>query len=271
MSLIKYPRTRHVEGSRLQTGDAGDFLPISALRGAHLVVEEKLDGANCAISFEASGALRLQSRGHRLDGGPRERQFDLLKTWANVHAARFFAVLGARHIMYGEWLYAKHTAFYDRLPHVFLEFDVLDRRTRAFLSTPARRALLKGLPIMPAPVLHEGAVSSRADLERLIRPSLYKSPDWRRALDEAARRSGARADFVAKQTEDSDLAEGLYIKVEAEGVVRERCKYVRADFLQAIAASESHWHDRPILPNGLAPGVDLFAPTLGGEGAYDAL
>ena len=52
----------------------------------HLVIEEKVDGANSAISFDSTGSIRLQSRGHYLVGGARERHFDLLKTWANVHA-----------------------------------------------------------------------------------------------------------------------------------------------------------------------------------------
>ncbi|MEJ6401357.1 hypothetical protein [Yoonia sp. 2307UL14-13] len=93
--------------------------------------------------------------------------------------------------------------------------------------------------------------------------------ELREALDKAAIASGNRADFVAKQTEDSDLAEGLYIKVEPVSAVTERYKYVRHDFLQAITASEGHWQDRPILPNQLADGVDIFAPVLGVKGAYD--
>ncbi len=47
--------------------------------------------------------------------------------------------------------------------------------------------------------------------------------------------------------------EGLYIKVEEEGVVKERYKYVCGGFLQAVFDSESHWMDRPLLPNCLAP------------------
>lgn len=270
MTLIKYPRTRHIEGSRLQIGDIGDDMPLSELSGKTLIIEEKVDGANCGISFDEGGALRLQSRGHFLTGGHRERHFDLFKTWANTHAARLFAVLGARYIMYGEWMYAKHTVFYDRLSHYFLEFDVYDRKAGAFLSTKARRALLKGLPIMPVPVVFEGELLGAKQVAALMRPSLYKSANWQNALARAAEASGSRADFVAAQTEHSDLAEGLYLKDEAEGVVIGRTKYVRADFLQAIEASDGHWLDRPILPNALAEGVDIFAPELGVKGAYDA-
>lgn len=75
--------------------------------------------------------------------------------------------------------------------------------------------------------------------------------------------------MVEKQTEDSDLAEGLYLKLERDGQVAGRFKYVRGDFLQAIQSADGHWLDRPILPNGLAEGIDIFAEQLGAEGAYD--
>ncbi len=269
MKILKYPRTRHIEGSRLQQGDLGDDMPIAALKGAYLIIEEKLDGANSAISFDKEGQIWLQSRGHFLTGGGRERHFALMKTWANVHAPRFWEVLGDRFIMYGEWLYAKHTIFYDDLPHYFHEFDVWDRKREIFLSTAARRGLLKGLPVMPVPVLYEGPVSTLDELLIWVKPSLYKTGDWADRLAKAAIRCGSRTDMVEKQTEDSDLAEGLYIKQEYGDQVTGRFKYVRAGFHQAIMSAEGHWHDRPILPNELAEGVDIFAAQLGQEGAYD--
>ena len=267
--IIKYPRTRHLEGSRLQMGDVADDKPLAELAGTPLIIEEKLDGANSAVSFGEDGALRLQSRGHYLTGGGRERHFDLLKTWAATHAARLWEALGPRYIMYGEWLYAKHTVFYDALPHYFMEFDLLDCETGCFLSTDARRAVLRGLPVMPVPVLATGAIGKPSEIDGLIRPSLYKTPAWRDALAEAAESSGSRADMVDAQTEDSDLAEGLYFKQEDGDAVTDRFKFVRADFVQALQGSGGHWLDRPILPNRLADGVDIFAPTLGVEGAYD--
>lgn len=270
MNIHKYPRTRHIEGSRLQVGDLADDKPIKELEGEFLVVEEKLDGANSAVSFDKNGTLLLQSRGHYLTGGGRERHFALFKTWAAAHAHVLHPVLGHRYVMYGEWMYAKHTVFYDNLPHYFMEFDVLDRDTGTFLSTAARRRLLAGLPIMPVPVVHEGAVTSVDQLNAMVRPSLHKTNNWREALTEAAGVSNSRPDMVEQQTEDSELAEGLYLKQEDEFQVQDRFKFVRADFMQAIQAADGHWHDRPILPNKLADGVDIFTPTLGVEGAYDA-
>ena len=136
--LKKYPRTRHLAGSRLQPGDEDlSQIPFSQIAGKHLVVEEKCDGANSAISFDENGQLLLQSRGHYLTGGYRERHYDLMKQWASVHQDIFYEVLGTRYIMYGEWMYAKHTVFYDALPHYFLEFDIWDRETEGFLDTPS--------------------------------------------------------------------------------------------------------------------------------------
>lgn len=102
LDLARYPRTPHLEGSRLQDGDEGhDHVPYRILAGAHLVVEEKLDGANTGISFSPAGELLLQSRGHYLAGGGRERQFGFVKTWAAAHAGWLLDRLGDRYVMYG--------------------------------------------------------------------------------------------------------------------------------------------------------------------------
>jgi hypothetical protein len=231
-------------------------VPLSELTGRHLVIEEKVDGANAAISFGSHGELHLQSRGHFLVGGARERHFALFKTWAHRHRAALFEQLRDRFVLYGEWLFAKHTVFYDALPHYFLEFDVLERETGDFLSTPRRRVLLRETPVRSVPVLAEGELG---DPDARVRPSLFKSERWRDALRESARAEGLHVDRVVMQTDPSDLAEGLYIKAEDDDRVLGRYKYVRASFLTSVLDSGSHWLARPIVPNRLAPGVDIFA------------
>ena len=257
--IHKYPRTRHIEGSRLQPGDEDlAAAPFAELAGRNLVVEEKLDGANSAISFSPEGELQLQSRGHFLVGGGRERHFDLLKAWAQCHEAALRARLSSRYVMYGEWLYAKHTVFYDRLPHYFMEFDVLDLNEAEFLSTDRRRALLSGLAVQAVPVLRTGKLRALEELKAHLGPALYQSGAWRDRLEEAARRKGLDVERIQRETDLSGLAEGLYVKVEEEGRVTDRFKFVRASFLTSVENAESHWLNRPILPNELAPGVDLF-------------
>jgi hypothetical protein len=258
-TLHKYPRTQHLEGSRLGPGDVdGDCVPFSHLAGRYLVVEEKTDGANAGLRFDDDGHLWLQSRGHFLTGGEREKHFNLFKQWAPTVAPQLWPVLRSRYVVFGEWLYARHTIFYDRLPHYFLEFDILDTSNGEFLSTERRRALLEGLPLAPVPVLREGAVGSLDELTALVGPSLYKGPDWRERLLGLCAERGLDPERTWNETDKTDLMEGLYIKVEEDGRVVERYKYVRADFLTTVLDSGSHWLKRPIIPNQLDEGVDLF-------------
>jgi hypothetical protein len=250
MTIIKYPRTHHIEGSRLQVGDEDlDSVPFAQIAGRHLVVEEKMDGSNCAVSFSDDGELLLQSRGHYLTGGPREKHFAMFKQWANGLARDLHDLLGARYVMYGEWLYAKHTIYYDALPHYFMEFDILDRETRTFLSTERRREMLEGADVVSVAVLASGPATTLAALRALVGPSLFKTERWREHLRETALGRGLDPERVVADTDPSDHMEGLYLKIEEEGVVTERYKYVRADFLTQVLDAGGHWLDRPILPN----------------------
>jgi hypothetical protein len=258
--MRKYPRTRHIRGSRLQRGDHDlAAVPFSALAGRHVVVEEKLDGANAGISFGPGGELRLQSRGHYLTGGPRERHFAPFKAWAATVAPLLRPRLSERYVLYGEWLYAKHTVFYDALPHLFCEFDVLDTREDVFLSTPRRRELLEGAPVVSVPVLRTGPLERLADLTRLVGPSTCRTPGWRGALAEAAGAAGADPGRALAESDGSDLMEGLYVKVEEGDRTVDRYKWVRPGFTSAVLDSGTHWLDRPLIANGLADPEVLYA------------
>lgn len=260
--IAKYPRTPHLEGSRLQDGDdRSDQMPLAALSGRFVVIEEKLDGANCGLSFSEGGELLLQSRGHYLSGGGSERQFNWLKPWAHAHSDRLLARLEDRWLLYGEAMHAKHSVWYDRLPHLLLEFDLLDRRSGRFLSTPRRREMLAGLPVVSVPVLYSGPMPTDPKLLwKLVYRSLAKSRQWRVNFEAQVHREGLPLDLAWRQTNDSDASEGLYVKVENADHVEARFKLIRRDFLQTILDSGSHHLARPILPNRLADGVDLFAP-----------
>lgn len=252
--IVKYPRTQHLEGSRLQAGDEDlSQVPFSSILARHIVIEEKIDGANSAISFDGEGKLLLQSRGHYLDGGYRERHYNLMKQWANENCERFFEVLGSRYIMYGEWMYAKHTVFYDALPDYFMEFDIYDRERGVFLSTPERRRLTDRIGIISSvPVLGEGSFRSKESILAYIGPSNFITDRHIEALREISARLSLDVERQCRETDPGNTMEGLYIKVEEDGIVKERLKYVRASFLQHVMESQSHWQSRPIVPNLLA-------------------
>jgi hypothetical protein len=147
------------------------------------------------LTHQPVAATHLQSRGHFLQGGPRERQFALFKQWAMTHAELLYLALGDRYVAYGEWMYSKHTVFYDALPHYWMKFDILDK-TRSqsdslyFLDTPSRAKVLDGLPIEPVKVLWSGTLSRDIHLPDFIGPSFFISPIRAESLRIACKKPG---------------------------------------------------------------------------------
>lgn len=254
--MLKYPRTQHLQGSRLQDGDEDlSQIPFSEIFGKYIVIEEKIDGANSAVSFDGNGTLFLQSRGHYLDGGYRERHYDLMKQWANNNKDTLYGVLGSRYIMYGEWMYAKHTVFYDALPDYFMEFDIFDREKGIFLDTPSRRVLTERMGIIHSvPVLAQGVFRSKEAILSYMGDSNYITREHINVLKSLAEKQGLDVELQLHQTDPSMTMEGLYIKAESDGEVKQRVKFVRSSFYQCVDASGNHWQQRPIIPNQLAKG-----------------
>lgn len=263
-NFIKYPRTAHLESSRLQTGDSDhDQMRYQNLSGKWIVVEEKLDGGNCAISFSPQCEMRLQSRGHYLTGGGRERQFNLFKQWAVAHELWLLERLEDRYILFGEWLHKKHSIFYDHLPHYFCEFDIWDRQTKTFLSTYERLKRLQDGPVLSVPILYAGVAPEKLEhLLALVGQSLGKTPECQHHFEKIVAREGFDLDRSLLQCDPSLLMEGLYLKVENKEATIDRLKWVRYDFVQTIMDSKQHHALQDFIPNKLRENVNLFAPQI---------
>ncbi len=250
--ILKYPRTPHLKGSSIQDGDEDlSQIPFESILGKYIVIEEKVDGANVGISFDENGELLLQSRGHYLRGGSREKHYDLFKKWANNSINELFELLGSRYIAYGEWLYAKHKIYYDALPHYFMEFDIFDKESKKFLSTEKRTEMLKGSFIKSVPVLASGVFKSKEEILSYLQKSLYISVNARNNLIETVEKIGANVEEVLSQTQEGNFAEGLYIKVEEDGEVKDRMKFVRYGYKQTKSVESQDWFSKAIIPNKL--------------------
>ena len=238
--FIKYPRTPHLFGSQGTTDDRhlGEAESNRIISDESLIVEEKIDGTNVGIHFTDDAEMVLQCRGHRITEGM-HAQYDLFKQWVTVKRSTFEERLENRFILFGEWMYAHHSIFYRQLTHYFFEFDIYDKRENVFLDLSRRTELLDGTGIQTVPIVHTG-VMVRNDLENLIGPSRFDS-----VFDNPLTN---RAD---------DLMEGLYVRTEAEGVVKERAKFVRPEFVEKINQS-NHWQHQLMVPNRLAKDVDIW-------------
>lgn len=238
--FVKYPRTPHLFGSKgtdddkhLSEAESNQFIADKSL-----IVEEKIDGTNVGIHFTSDGKMVLQCRGHLITQGMHP-QYDLFKQWTAVKRSIIEERLDDRFILFGEWVYARHSVHYRQLPHYFFEFDIYDKDQETFLSLDQRLAILDGTGIETVPVLHQGAVG-KEELAELIGPSVFDSQ------------------FENPVTWRTDnLMEGLYLRIEAGGSVSGRAKFVRPEFVEKVKQS-THWQHQAMVPNLLKEGTDIL-------------
>ncbi|MEO8768276.1 MAG: RNA ligase family protein [Nitrosospira sp.] len=223
--FFKFPSTPHlatlagveIRGDKvLSESECNEFLQHD------IVVEEKVDGANLGISFDSEGNIRAQNRGAYLDL-PGSGQWKKLGEWLLPRTDLLFKQLTDRYILFGEWCYAQHSVFYDRLPDWFLGFDIYDKQSGHFLSSSCRDGFCRKMHIAQAPVIARG---------RFTFPELKK---------------------LLFQSKFTDLpAEGLYLRFDQNEWLAQRTKLVRSAFIQSV---EQHWSRSAIKPNRLSPEV----------------
>ncbi|MBS3975051.1 MAG: RNA ligase family protein, partial [Actinobacteria bacterium] len=132
---------------------------------------------------------------------------------------KLFEHLSDHFILFGEWCYAQHSVFYDRLPDWFLGFDVYDKRFGRFLSSKRRDALFREMCVAQVPVLALG---------HFAYPEVQK--------------------FLSTSKLSDQPAEGIYLRFSQDDWLAQRSKLVRPAFIQAV---EQHWSRSAIRPNRL--------------------
>ncbi len=172
--FTKYPRTPHLFGSKGTDDDKhlGEAESRRFIADESLIVEEKIDGTNVGIHFTDAGQMMLQCRGHLITEGMHP-QYDLFKQWVTVKRYALETQLLSRYILFGEWVYARHSIFYRKLTHYFFEFDIYDKQQQAFLDLQQRLGLLEGANVETVPVVHTGALHG-TNSKGLIGPSALR-------------------------------------------------------------------------------------------------
>lgn len=218
LPLIKFPRTAHLFDTGAATTDDLVLRQAPRVTSSEVVITEKVDGANMGLSLDASGYnVVVQNRSHLVVSNS-HAQFRQLDAFLEAHRSALRRVLlrdplfPERYILYGEWLAATHSIHYTQLRSLFYAYDLFDRVNHCFMARETLSSMLQDDPKMPlVPVLYRGSVLPN-DAE------LMKTAQHESALYEGK-------------------VEGIYIKWEAAGIVKERAKVVRGDFL----AGNEHW------------------------------
>jgi ATP-dependent RNA circularization protein (DNA/RNA ligase family) len=219
--FFKFPSTPHL--AALPGIDIRDDKVLTEIEREEflrheLTVEEKVDGANLGLTFDADGNIRAQNRGAYLHL-PGSGQWKRLGDWLARHIDTLFEHLSDRYMLFGEWCYAQHSIFYDRLPDWFLAFDVYDREARRFLASAHRDRLFDAMRISKVPRLAHG---------RLTFPELQKLLSQSKLADQPA--------------------EGIYLRIDQGDWLERRAKLVRPTFFRVI---DQHWSRYAIKPNRL--------------------
>ena len=229
-TLPKFPRTKHLP---LEPNAGREDLIASneefeaLLRHNNVFISEKVDGANCAITI-VDGQPMIRNRNHILSKSftgaktPAKMQFSSIWNWFYQNSYRFQdlqRILGFVPCVYGEWMYARHTVKYDKLPEYFIAFDIYDSDEGKFVGTDICRSVLEEVGMAIVPLLHVGPVNEKILLDLRNGPSLLSSTDKR---------------------------EGIYIKLVDDGFVSGRYKMVRSGFIQG-----EHWNKRGMETNKL--------------------
>ncbi len=208
MSLKKYGRTYHLPISPGATSDDKIITDLSDLKAAkEVVVTEKMDGENTTI-FAQGCHPRSPDSGYHPS-----------RDWVKAFAAGISPMLSENERIVGEYLFAKHSLGYNRLPSFFLGFAwIMDGVVQDWDATERR---FEQLGIQPVPQMFRGPFTDTLPAHLINRL-------------------------------DTNTQEGFVIRSAAafseDQMPTHIAKYVRAGHVQ----SEIHWSKAPLVRNGLA-------------------
>jgi ATP-dependent RNA circularization protein (DNA/RNA ligase family) len=219
--FIKYEKTFRI---RIPEYDVKGKFYLSAeevklLLAGKVQIEEKVDGANTGIIRHKKG-FSLQKRGS-LVGQSEHPQFGFFHNWANMDAYDKIMAVPPGHLIYGEWCWAQHTIYYDKLPDYFLAFDVIRTPNMHWLDPEERFEFCIKYGFEQVPLIAYDYFN-RIDLHRLIPgPSAF-----------------------------GEFAEGIVVKRYRKGEYL-RGKIVKPEFMKTLDEEDEHWTKRKLVINKL--------------------
>lgn len=127
----EYPRIPHLD-KRISNMTHDDIQVESKIKFPFTGwVQEKLDGANMGVSWTSGPVIRnrnnILKKGYIKKETPAKLQFRSSWNWIHEHnkdIQNLSKSLMTPVTVYGEWLYAKHSIYYDRLPDLFIAYDI---------------------------------------------------------------------------------------------------------------------------------------------------
>ena len=189
-------------------------------------IEEKIDGASVGFTIE-DGHPVIRNREHFLKKGfvgktPAKKQFAPIWNYFYDNSAKFETLthLGPFSV-FGEWMLMQHGIYYNRLPDLFIAYDIWNWQLGKWLAPTTARPILQKCGFHVPAVMFQGDLEEYQQLEQL----LDQKSEW----------------------SDSKV-EGVYIRVsEDRELTTHRFKMVRSDFVPGAL-----WDKKDIKKNKVA-------------------
>ncbi|KAI7818995.1 hypothetical protein BC939DRAFT_461271 [Gamsiella multidivaricata] len=143
----------------------------------------------------------------------------------------------APYVLYGEWLYAKHSVQYTALRSWFVPFDLYDVKTGTFVSRALFRKAIAQTQLTPNPAIQIPEDVS-GDVDKVLQ--------W--TMDMLQSRSALmRGRDASSSSTQEDRVEGLYFRIDQGDRLLMRSKVVRPDFI----VGEERWGTKEQVANQL--------------------
>ena len=207
----KYPRTYHIPFSPGRTNDDKVLKDgwFEDYKGKEIVILEKLDGENTAISH-----YDVFARSH---GAPTRSPWSINLWGRDGVFSKVFDKIGINEWVYGENLYGEHSIHYNKLPSYWHVFAVRDDEKYIWYSWDDVCTVCEIISQPHVPVLWRGIIESEEQLKSLVEK------------------------YVNEPSCYGDTREGVVIRVANEFPIDEFsknvCKWVRPNHVQ----TDEHW------------------------------
>lgn len=154
---------KYIDIERLKDKYASAFT-----QGEHIVCQEKLDGSNASLRYDATTG--------RLVAFSRRRELDEMNTLNGFYTfmltcdpVKWQAITdNGRYIVFGEWLIHHTITYPDDMMRRFYVFDVWDTVNERYMSWFFTKWVAEELGLLTVPVFYEGKFTSWEDIHKLV-------------------------------------------------------------------------------------------------------
>ncbi len=189
---------------------------VNQLINGDIVVEEKIDGGVCGISWDHYNFRHLAVGKHNaIATNDNSKRFYGFNKWIYENYEKVQKIPQGW-VIYGEWMRACHQIFYDELPDFFMAFDIWNGSR--YIDFENKEKLIEQFGFKMIPAIYSGRIKDVKEIIDMIKKSKFSS---------------------------NEKMEGVVVKNYIKGLMG---KFVTREFDDRL---DDHWLKKPLIENRL--------------------